>query len=82
MQFIDVIASFMMIVTAQWEAEVVILFAVALNDPPANVWAFLATCAGQDRRRVCSAPTIKAWIWKWIATVPIHLVALAGRIMR
>ena len=23
------------------------LFAVALNDPPANVWAFLAACAGQ-----------------------------------
>ena len=36
-------------------AEVVILFAVALNDPPANVWAFLITCAGQDRRRVCSS---------------------------
>ena len=37
------------------EAEVVILFAVALNDPQAGVWAFLVTCAGQDRRRVRSA---------------------------
>ena len=36
-------------------AEVVILFAVALNDPQVKFMGFLVTCAGQDRRRVCSA---------------------------
>ena len=32
----------------------VILFAVALNDPQVKFMGFLVTCAGQDRRRVCS----------------------------
>ncbi len=40
LQFIDVITSFIFIVTAQWGADVVILFAVALNDPQVNVGAF------------------------------------------
>ena len=40
LQFIDVIARLILVVTAQWGAEVVILFAVALNDPQAKGCAF------------------------------------------
>ena len=40
LQFIDVIARLILVVTAQWGAEVVILFAVALNVPQVNVGAF------------------------------------------
>ena len=40
LQFVDVIARLFLVVTAQWGADVVILFAVALNDPQVNVWAF------------------------------------------
>ena len=54
LQFIDVIASFITTVTAQWRAEVVILFAVALNDPQANM-NFFSNLRRASRRRVCSA---------------------------